>query len=262
MCARRYGIFLRVLESRYLFEQEKSSSIYSCNRLLFCLLYKSRGPLPIRKIDSINIERNISHSFINLTEKCKKPVTRQPMVMAFLLITLLLFLRFRSHRVKIWRLKVVFFFQSRQMQVKPWHNFVVTWFIKRTFGEVQVLLNSRVSQRASCCSFRELVTIIYDYNTIYAWHTHCWRFCWIKPSACIRIKQYGPFMLLRLFQSLFFLSKEYYNYYEAFSQSKQEPKRLQRHLHLNTFGFLTNTMHIKTMMKTPPPNTPTVAAML
>lgn len=60
----------------------------------------------------------------------------------------------------------------------------------------------------------------------------------------------------------FFLSKEYYNYYEAFSQSKQEPKRLQRHLHLNTFGFLTNTMHIKTMMKTPPPNTPTVAAML
>ena len=68
--------------------------------------------------------------------------------------------------------------------------------------------------------------------------------------------------ILRLFQSLFFLSKEYYNYYEAFSQSKQEPKRLQRHLHLNTFGFLTNTMHIKTMMKTPPPNTPTVAAML
>ena len=184
------------------------------------------------------------------------------MVMAFLLITLLLFLRFRSHRVKISRLKVVFFFQSRQMQVKPWHNFVVTWFIKRIFGEVQVLLNSRVSQRASCCSFRELVTIIYDYNTIYAWHTHCWRFCWIKPSACIRIKQYGPFMLLRLFQSLFFLSKEYYNYYEAFSQSKQEPKTLQRHLHLNTFGFLTNTMHIKTMMKTPPPNTPTVAAML
>ena len=71
MCARRYGIFLRVLESRYLFEQEKSSSISSCNRLLFCLLYKSHGPLPIRKIDSINVERNISHSFINLTEKCK-----------------------------------------------------------------------------------------------------------------------------------------------------------------------------------------------
>ena len=59
MCARRYGISLRVLDSRYLFEQEKSSSISTCNRLLFCLLYKSRGPLPIRKIDSINVERNI-----------------------------------------------------------------------------------------------------------------------------------------------------------------------------------------------------------